>query len=198
LLRPLPPPLIKARYLNGYRIALTFETGERGVLDMKDHRWRGVFEPLRNLEVFRSFKLDDELETIVWPSGADLAPEYLYEQATAPGAALKPLSRAARRAAVMSRRRRLRAPRSRSEVSRFFTLSIEQVFDEHAPPNFHVRHDLGSAQVVIATGKTLLGSLPPWARRFVRPWLALHRAELDANWRRLQRRLPVKSIEPLE
>ena len=198
MLKPSPPPLIKARYLNGYRIALTFESGERGVLDMKDHPWRGVFAPLKDPAVFRAFKLDDHGDTIVWPTGADLAPEYLYEQAMAPGAALKPLSRAARRAAKMSRRRDLRAPRYKSEVSRFFTLSIEQVFAEDAPPNFRVHHDSGSAQLAIATGKVLSGSLPAWVRQFVHPWLAMHRTELAANWRRAAKGQPLRPIEPLE
>jgi hypothetical protein len=194
----LPPHLIKARYLDGYRIALTFETGERGVLDMKEHPWRGVFRPLKNPAVFRSFKLDDDLETIVWPTGADLAPESLYERAMAPGAALKPLSRAARQAAMLSRERRLRAPRYRSEVSRFYCLSIEQIFDAEAPPNFRVHHDEGSAQVEIASGKVLSGPLPPWARQHVRQWLGLHRAELAANWRRAKRRKRLRTIEPLD
>jgi hypothetical protein len=198
LLKPLPPPLINARYLDGYRIVLTYESGERGILDMKSHSWRGVFAPLKNPAVFRAFKLDDYGDTIVWPSGADLAPEYLYEQAMAPGSAMKPLSPAARRAAVMSRRRQLRAPRYKSEVSRFFTLSIEQVFDEHAPPDFRVHHDTGSAQLAIATGKLLSGSLPAWVRRHVRPWLALHRAELAANWRRAAKGQLLRPIEPLE
>ena len=38
--------------------------------------------------MFRQFRLDRELNTIAWPTGADLAPEYLYEQASenpAPG-----------------------------------------------------------------------------------------------------------------
>lgn len=38
-----------------------------------------VFEPLRDLAAFRSFRVDPELETIVWENGADLAPEFLYE-----------------------------------------------------------------------------------------------------------------------
>jgi len=37
-----------------------------------------VFEPLKNKAEFSSFKVDEEMETIVWPNGADLASEYVY------------------------------------------------------------------------------------------------------------------------
>jgi hypothetical protein len=39
-----------------------------------------VFEPLRDVSYFRQVRVDPELGTIVWPNGADLAPEFLYEK----------------------------------------------------------------------------------------------------------------------
>ena len=36
---------------------------------------------MKDLDVFRCFRVDTELDTIVWATGADLAPEFLYEQA---------------------------------------------------------------------------------------------------------------------
>ena len=36
--------------------------------------------PLEDPNVFRKFRVDEELQTIVWPNGADLAPEYIYYQ----------------------------------------------------------------------------------------------------------------------
>ena len=42
-----------------------------------------VFEPLKDPKIFQSFSINDELKTIVWPTGADLAPEFLYQQAVA-------------------------------------------------------------------------------------------------------------------
>jgi hypothetical protein len=34
-----------------------------------------IFEPLKNIQKFKSFKVDPILETIGWENGADLAPE---------------------------------------------------------------------------------------------------------------------------
>ena len=81
------PSLSGAEYLHGYTILVTFEDGKRGVLDLEHELWGPVFEPLRDVGLFRRFRFDAELDTIVWPTGADLAPEYVYENAVAvPGA----------------------------------------------------------------------------------------------------------------
>ncbi|HLQ01326.1 MAG TPA: hypothetical protein VK143_03400 [Burkholderiales bacterium] len=36
-----------------------------------------VFEPLKNIDYFRRFTVHTELHTLVWPNGADFAPEFL-------------------------------------------------------------------------------------------------------------------------
>ncbi len=79
---PVTPELVNATWLDGHRIRLEFEDGCAGVLDMGNRRWRGMFEPLQDVALFRQFRLERELNTIAWPTGADLAPEYLYEQAS--------------------------------------------------------------------------------------------------------------------
>ena len=38
-----------------------------------------VFGPLRDKRKFRRFRVDPELETVVWENGADFAPEFFYE-----------------------------------------------------------------------------------------------------------------------
>lgn len=76
------PLLTNARYVGGYRVELTYGDGTQGIIDLVDDLWGEVFEPLRDLERFQTFRLDPELQTIVWPNGADLAPEFLYERVT--------------------------------------------------------------------------------------------------------------------
>ena len=39
-----------------------------------------MFESLKDPEVFRKLRVDEELQTIVWPNGTDLAPEYIFYQ----------------------------------------------------------------------------------------------------------------------
>jgi len=73
------PKLESAEYLSGYRLRLTFTDGRVGILDLEDQLWGEVFEPLRDRDQFREFRIDADLHTIVWPNGADFAPEFLYE-----------------------------------------------------------------------------------------------------------------------
>ena len=61
-----------------HRLHLTFEDGAEGGVDLSSCRWRGVFEPLEDPDYFRQVRLDEELGTIVWPNGADIAPETLH------------------------------------------------------------------------------------------------------------------------
>jgi hypothetical protein len=64
--------------LGNHRLRLRFEDGEEGELDFSDRVWRGVFEPLADAEFFDRVEVDPELGTIVWPNGADIAPETLH------------------------------------------------------------------------------------------------------------------------
>lgn len=75
------PKLTKAEHVRDYTIRLQFADGVVGDVDLRSELWGEVFEPLMDVEQFRRFRLDEEINTIVWPSGADLAPEFLYEKA---------------------------------------------------------------------------------------------------------------------
>jgi hypothetical protein len=77
------PKLESAEYVADYRIRLRFADGREGEIDLAGELWGEVFEPLKDTSLFRRFRLDTELNTIEWETGADLAPEYLYEKVTA-------------------------------------------------------------------------------------------------------------------
>jgi hypothetical protein len=61
-----------------HRLRLRFEDGAEGDVDFSRLSWRGIFEPLADPAYFASVALDAELGTIVWPNGADIAPETLH------------------------------------------------------------------------------------------------------------------------
>lgn len=83
------PQLREAKYQGDYRIWLRFADGTEGVVDLKDELWGEIFEPLKDKARFAEVSCDKELGTIVWPNGADFAPEFLYQKLR-PGYELKP------------------------------------------------------------------------------------------------------------
>ncbi len=70
----------EAKYLHDYVIWLRFNDGAEGEVNLKDELYGEIFEPLKDLEKFKSFRVDPTLESIVWENGADLAPEFLYDR----------------------------------------------------------------------------------------------------------------------
>jgi len=73
--------------LGDYRLHLTFEDGVVGDVSFEGRPWSGVFEALKDPAVVAQVFVDPELGTIAWPSGVDMAPEPLYEAASAQPAA---------------------------------------------------------------------------------------------------------------
>jgi len=73
--------ITNARYLEYYKVEVSFNNGRKGIADLADALKGTMFEPLKNKSVFSRLVVDKELDTIVWSNGADLAPEYIYFQA---------------------------------------------------------------------------------------------------------------------
>jgi len=71
--------LIGAKHVSGYVLRLKFSDGLEGDVDLKDEIYGPMFEPLRDLEAFKRFRLDSELRTLVWPNGADFDPVTLHD-----------------------------------------------------------------------------------------------------------------------
>jgi len=71
------PMVVDAKYENGYRIRIVFSDGQRKMVDFESWLEGPVFEPLRDQKYFQEFFIEGG--TIVWPNGADIAPETLYD-----------------------------------------------------------------------------------------------------------------------
>lgn len=76
--------VVEVRYVREYTLWLRFEDGTVGEVDIRPSLRGPVFEPLRSLEYFKRVRVDPEIGTIVWPNGADIAPETLYERVHVP------------------------------------------------------------------------------------------------------------------
>lgn len=83
------PQLKQAEYRGDYRVWLKFADGVEGEVDLEDELWGEMFSPLKDQAVFATLSFETELQTIVWPNGADFAPEFLYQRLQ-PDYTLKP------------------------------------------------------------------------------------------------------------
>jgi hypothetical protein len=71
--------ITSAEHVEGYKIWVRFNTGESGVVDLKNALWGPMFEPLKDLNVFKRFDVSEVFHTLCWENGADFAPEFLYD-----------------------------------------------------------------------------------------------------------------------
>jgi len=71
------PRIVEAHYVAEFKVWIRFSDGAEGEVDLSPELTGPMFEPLRNVEMFRRLVLHPELRTLVWPNGADLAPEFL-------------------------------------------------------------------------------------------------------------------------
>jgi hypothetical protein len=78
------PHVIEANYVKDHVIHLRFQDGIAGEVDLADRLFGEIFEPLKEPVYFRQFRVDPDLQTLVWPNGADFAPEFLYERVQVP------------------------------------------------------------------------------------------------------------------
>jgi len=75
------PKVVEVRPLEGYKLWLRFQDGLSGTVDLSTELWGPMFEPLKDVALFAQAAIHPELETVTWPNGADLEPEFLYQAA---------------------------------------------------------------------------------------------------------------------
>ena len=71
--------VMEARYVRDFVVWLRFRDGTAGEVDLAQELWGEAFEPLRDVEYFKQFKLDPQFHTLVWPNDTDFAPEFLHD-----------------------------------------------------------------------------------------------------------------------
>jgi len=70
----------RSNYLHDYIIWILFNDGSVGEVDLEEELEGEVFGPLKDVEKFKRFHVDAELNTVKWGNGADFAPEFLREK----------------------------------------------------------------------------------------------------------------------
>jgi len=62
-----------------YELRIEFNNGIVKDVDLSGELYGEIFEPLRNPDLFKQVRVNEETGTIEWPNGADFAPEFLSE-----------------------------------------------------------------------------------------------------------------------
>ena len=73
--------LTGAQYVKDYEIKTYFNDGSQKIIDLKDEIFkdhRSIFKELQDIGLFQKVRFNPEADTVEWPNGADLAPEFLY------------------------------------------------------------------------------------------------------------------------
>lgn len=72
------PAVKKVTPKDNYTLAVEFDNGEIGILDIKPFLHFGVFQRLQNEEIFKQVRVS--FDTIEWLCGVDLDPEFVYNK----------------------------------------------------------------------------------------------------------------------
>lgn len=68
--------------LGGYRLRVAFDDGLRREIDLEEVLEGELYGPLRERSLFEKVAIDPEVQTIVWPNGADFDPATLHDWPT--------------------------------------------------------------------------------------------------------------------
>ena len=74
--------VIDLRYIEEYKLDLTFSNNVSKIVDLKEKILLGkgpMYEPLKDIEFFKKVRVDKELGTVLWPNEFDIRPDLLYE-----------------------------------------------------------------------------------------------------------------------
>ena len=72
--------VVEARYVRAHTVWLRFRDGTSGEIDLGSALDGPIMEPLKDVTYFKQFSIHPEFRTLVWPNGADFAPEFLHDR----------------------------------------------------------------------------------------------------------------------
>jgi hypothetical protein len=71
--------ILEVEVIRDFILRIEFNDGTVKAVDAKSLLTGPVFEPLKDPQFFARVTIDPVAQTVVWPNGADPAPEALYE-----------------------------------------------------------------------------------------------------------------------
>jgi len=71
--------VVGVTYQGDHVLTVRFDDGFERTIDFEPILLGPLFGPLRDLRLFRQARVDGDLGTIVWPTGADIEPSVLYD-----------------------------------------------------------------------------------------------------------------------
>ena len=75
--------IIEVKPLNNYQLYLKFEDNQEGIINLEEIiEFVGIFQTLKDLDFFKTVKINPDWGTIYWENGADLDPDVLYSLIT--------------------------------------------------------------------------------------------------------------------
>lgn len=75
------PRVKEVECLDGHRVRIQFTDSTSAEIDLGPYLLGPIFKEIRKDSTrFQELKVDPELRTIVWPNGADIDPDVLYNE----------------------------------------------------------------------------------------------------------------------
>ena len=72
------PKPINVQSLDNYHLALSYDDGTTGMVDLSNLAHKGIFEQWKQNNLFNKVYIDSETQTIAWNEDLDICPDSLY------------------------------------------------------------------------------------------------------------------------
>lgn len=73
------PEVLSVAVTGNHQVRIKFDDGVEGLLDLSKYvSFKGIFEPLLDLDYFAKVAIEDGGGSICWPNGADIDPLVLH------------------------------------------------------------------------------------------------------------------------